>query len=80
MNLEWTDARGNAVAAVAAGAVKTKAVYQINCNSGEFIARFDQVKTAATSTDTPVNSIYACTTGRQKSGGGFMWTFVDPRP
>ena len=74
---------GAASAAVSAGASafhekgSVHAVVQYDLATGEFIARFDHQKAAASATGLCVGGIGKCCRGQKNSFGGFGWKFAE---
>lgn len=52
---------------------KTKAIYQMNKDTGEIIAKFDSIKEAMQVTG--IGHISQCSSGKRKTAGGFIWCF-----
>jgi hypothetical protein len=76
-NLEWTDASGNAQAAIRAGAIKTKPVFQFDL-SGTFIQKHDSTRKAEEVVGGKKKAIAACACGAQATSGGFLWSYTPP--
>lgn len=56
---------------------KARAVYQINNETDEIIARFDSSVDAERITGINHSHIIACCRGKQKTTGGFKWSYAD---
>ena len=56
---------------------QARAVEQYSLD-GSFIARFDTIRDAVDATGVDKKSIQECCIGRQQTGKGFIWKYVDP--
>lgn len=54
--------------------VQCKVVYQYDLN-GKFIMKYTSIADASRTTNTNINSIVACCKGKQKTAGGYQWSY-----